>query len=343
MSDFSPLSFRQDWVEWVFARRTEPFSTVFQAFNFLGELEGYVLVVSFVHAAWDKRLAFRLTVVALATMLLNHALKTLLANPRPFVADGTWTTRWAVPPERAAELVAEYSTPSGHAMTGSSFYLFLAASVRRPALWGTALLCILLTGLARPYLGVHFFEDVWLGWGVGTLIALAALRIGSPIAEWWNRHRIAVRTGLALAASAALWTATRLHYAGDPHGPPVALLDQLGLLAGAVTAYPLERRHVDFDPRSLGWRSRIVRFGVTVALVAGAIVSLDWVFDRIAPGDSLLAEALRFLRYWLAAFVGFLGCPILFVRVGLAVRSPRAEPENGERGSLVRKSRLSAR
>ncbi len=331
MTDSPPLRFRENWIEWVFAHRAEPFSTLFQSFNFLGELEGYVLVVSFVYAAWDKQLAFRLTVLAAATMLLNHALKTLLANPRPFVADGTWSTRWAVPPERAAELVAEYSTPSGHAMTGAGFYLFLAASVRRPVMWGTALLCILLTGLARPYLGVHFFEDVLIGWGVGAGIALAALRFGGPVAAWWNRHSVAVRTAWALAASAALWIATRLHYTTDPPGPPVALLDQLGLLAGALTAYPLERRQVDFDPRSLGWRWRVVRFAVTVALVTGTIASLDCIFERLAPGDSLLAEALRFLRYWLAALVGFLACPLLFVRFGWADRAPAKTGEQASR------------
>jgi hypothetical protein len=43
------------------------------------------VIVSLVYVAWDKRLAFRLALVAIGAMCLIHGLKTLIANPRPFV------------------------------------------------------------------------------------------------------------------------------------------------------------------------------------------------------------------------------------------------------------------
>ena len=55
---------------------------LFQFFTFLGEIEGYVLVISLIFVAYDKKLAFRLSVMALVAMSLNFLLKTVIANPR---------------------------------------------------------------------------------------------------------------------------------------------------------------------------------------------------------------------------------------------------------------------
>lgn len=71
-------------------------------------------------------------------MSLNHILKTLIMNPRPFISQGDFMDRWAVSAGKVRELATEYSTPSGHAMAGASFYSYLYANVKsRPARIGT--------------------------------------------------------------------------------------------------------------------------------------------------------------------------------------------------------------
>src|SRR5262249_13047803 len=148
------LAFRSDWVQYFADHRSPVLTAIFQLFTFAGEIEGYILIVALVYAAYDKRLGVRLAVVTLVTMSLNHALKTLIRNPRPFQSDGSYLSKWAVTPERAADLATEYSTPSGHAMGAASFYTYLYANTRKHWARIGIVLCILLIGASRPYLGV---------------------------------------------------------------------------------------------------------------------------------------------------------------------------------------------
>ena len=124
------LPFNIDLIRFLADSRTEFLTRLNQFFTFLGEVEGFVLVVALIYVAFDKKLAYRLSVLTLVTMSLNHLLKTIIMNPRPFITEGTYAERWAVSPGKAAELATEYSTPSGHAMAGAAFYSYLFASVR---------------------------------------------------------------------------------------------------------------------------------------------------------------------------------------------------------------------
>ena len=320
-----PSAFRLDWIQLLLEHRTPPATALFQLFTFLGEIEGYVLVVALLYFTHDKKLAFRLAVLALGAMCLNHGLKTWIAHPRPFVGEGTWAEKWAVSASRAQELAGEYSTPSGHAMAGGTFYAYLAARVRRPLPRGVALAALLLTGLSRPYLGVHYVEDVILGWALGLAIAALAVRYGEGVARALGRFPLPMVCAGVVTCSAAAWLVTRSLYAASAAGPPLALLSYTGLLAGSALAYPLECRWVRFDPRSASAARKVVRTLLAVAGVLGTVELLDVAFGALAEDTSAPGHALRFLRHALAGVVGFLLAPFAFVFLGLAEaeRAPR--------------------
>jgi len=50
-----------------------------------------------------------------------------------------------------------------------------------------AIAAILLIEFRRPYLGVHYLEDILLGWALGLAVALVSLRYAEAIAAGWNR------------------------------------------------------------------------------------------------------------------------------------------------------------
>lgn len=330
------LRFRQDWIQFLFEHRTLPADVLFQAFNALGDLEGYVLVITLIHVSYDKRLAFRLALLAPLTMLLNHGLKTVIANPRPFVLDGTYAEKWAVPDAHAQTLVAEFSTPSGHAMTGASFYGYLWARTTGISFRVVAFVCILLTGLARPYIGVHYVEDVLMGWLFGLGALWVALRIEPRIVRAWNQRSRLVQGAIPLAASALIWGLTLSFYDSTAHGPPIAVLNYLGLITGLVIAYPLEEKWVNFAPRSSGRWTRALRWVLSISLVGGTLALLDWGFALAVEEASRVGHGLRYLRYTLAAAAGLLAAPCLFIRLGLAGTEPisfekraRSHPRSG--------------
>jgi undecaprenyl-diphosphatase len=102
--------------------------------------------------------------------LLDGMLKEIFQRPRP-----TWD---------APILVARgFSFPSGHAMGSLVAYGMLAYVVwlqlgrprARVALAGCILLLVLLIGLSRMYLGVHYFSDVIAGYAAGTVWLTACI------------------------------------------------------------------------------------------------------------------------------------------------------------------------
>ena len=112
----------------------------------------------------EHRWSVLLLWVAMAgTMALNVVLKGAFDRPRPSVVP------WQVTDVKLA------SFPSGHAMTSAVVYLTVAYLVMRltprPALrratLAAAMTLVVLIGLTRIYLGVHYPTDVLAGWIAG--------------------------------------------------------------------------------------------------------------------------------------------------------------------------------
>ena len=63
---------------------------------------------------------------------------------------------------------------------------------------------------------------------------------------------------------------------------------------------------------------KVTRVVLGVALVMGTLFVLDLAFAAIASDGSALGNALRYLRYFAAGFVGMFAAPYLYVRLGWA-------------------------
>jgi membrane protein DedA with SNARE-associated domain/membrane-associated phospholipid phosphatase len=120
---------------------------------------------------------------------LDAALKMLFRRPRP-----VWEDPWA--------LAHGWSFPSGHAMGslvtyGMIAYLAVATqkqwSVRVPVI-GAMTLLIVLIGLTRLYLGVHYFSDVVGGYAAGA-VWLASCISGCEVARRRSRANAPVASG----------------------------------------------------------------------------------------------------------------------------------------------------
>jgi len=139
-------------------------------FTFLGSFPAVAAVVV-AAAIWrvrssDRRSAVALVLVAAVTELLNLALKEFFQRPRPSLFQEIATLH-------------SYSFPSGHAMASAAVYgsvatvLARAYPARRRAILLGACTLVLLIGLSRVYLGVHWITDVLAGWAAGAFMALA--------------------------------------------------------------------------------------------------------------------------------------------------------------------------
>lgn len=131
------------------------------------------------HRAGRPNAALLSALVPPAGLILNVLVKELIGRPRP---DDGLVYVLLTP--------IGLSFPSGHAMASAVVYGFLALMAwthvasrsRRLALVLTLATTILLVGLSRVYLGVHWFSDVIGGWTGGLLLLVLVMRLYARLA-----------------------------------------------------------------------------------------------------------------------------------------------------------------
>lgn len=158
--------------DWFVRERQSGVTTLLKTITFFGGSAGIALVVGVVTAlllAFKQRAnAAYLVSIAVGGMLLNTGLKLLFARTRPDLA-------------AAATIASWYSFPSGHAMESFIVYGALAfITLRQPWPWkvDSAVLAlgvtmVILIGLSRVYLGVHWLSDIAGGWSAGAVWLVA--------------------------------------------------------------------------------------------------------------------------------------------------------------------------
>ena len=123
--------------------------------SYLGSAVALIaLCLAFIILIKDKKYPKFISLNLILVFVFNRILKFIVARPRPEIL----------------RLVKEtgYSFPSGHAMVSFGFYGFLIyliyknisnKKIKYPLIISLSLL-ILLIGISRIYLGVHYFTDV---------------------------------------------------------------------------------------------------------------------------------------------------------------------------------------
>jgi membrane-associated phospholipid phosphatase len=134
---------------------------------FLSALVGYSgLIMSLVIVALaligKRRVALETSVIYLVSLAVTHGLKVLVQAPRPFQVDSS-----------VIQYVSEssFGMPSGHALVSCAVLGWVLLRHPKSSLmtWGIPALIVLI-GLSRVYLGVHYPSQVLAGWIVGLLL-----------------------------------------------------------------------------------------------------------------------------------------------------------------------------
>jgi len=143
---------------------------------------GLLVAVAFLVKGW-RRGALLVVVTLAGAGLLNGLLKFSFARVRP-------ASFFDYP------LPGSPSFPSGHALYAASIFGGLAVllTARIPnlllqlAIWFVAISLILLVGLSRVYLGVHYPSDVLAGYAIG-IIWVIGVAFGDRLARHRRRRR----------------------------------------------------------------------------------------------------------------------------------------------------------
>jgi PAP2 superfamily len=182
-------------------------------------------------------------------------------------------------------------------MVGAAFYSYLYACTESRYVKIAAVALIVLVGISRPYLGVHYLEDIVIGWIIGAMIGAVAVYQSVPITEVWERFSHKQQIGIAVGFSAILWLATVALNGWRIDGQPRAFLCYAGFLTGIVIGRPLELAMVNFASRSSGFLGKTARYLLSVGLVTASLESLGALAHAVVVDFSVGGYICQYVRY----------------------------------------------
>jgi membrane-associated phospholipid phosphatase len=302
--------------------------TPMKFFSFLGSEEFFLLMIPLLYWSVDTALSLRIGLILLVSTWLNDVIKVLFHDPRPY---------WYTTNVAAHANESSFGVPSGHSQTAVAVWGMIAYYINRPWAWIASITIMVLIGMSRIYLGVHFPTDVLAGWLIGGILLFCFIKFWNPVAAWLKKMTFAQQVLVAFLVSLAFigtvgfavyslgsWTIPEdwlLNAAvAFPDGPIPNPLDISGIISTAGTLFGLSIGLAWFTRRggfsidgSLGQRA--ARFLVGLIGVAILYVGLKLI---LPSGDGALPYLFRYLRYGLVGAWVSAGAPWLFIRMKLA-------------------------
>ncbi len=253
------------------------------AITMLGSGEAYLLMLPFLYWLWNRRRTMQLGVFLMLDLYTNSFLKYLLAVPRPHE-----------PGVRVLQVVHSPSFPSGHAQGSIFFWGFVGWLSRQRLIRAAVVLIVILIGLSRVYLGVHYPLDVLGGWAIG----LAWLYVGVQESVTRRIERTPWRITVA-AAIVVPFTLLLLH--PRPSGlVPQEVTGTTGAMAGILVGWAMaESRGLPLRIAGPWWYKAAWSVGGVALLMLSYVVT-----GGIMPGNvfTLSVACASFVRMALIAW-----------------------------------------
>lgn len=267
-------------------------------FRFVTEFGGTLIYLAiFFILFWgvNKNLARNLLIVYVASNCVNFYAKSIIGRERP--PESNWLLIGA----------SHLSTPSGHAQSSSTFWGYIALKSRRAIMWIISIIIILLVGLSRLYLGVHWLGDILTGWLFGIILLDVVLILETPIKKFVSKYNIIlIYLGLAILGLVVMLlteTFLQIEYNFGSTG---------GQMIGLGLGFALEEKFVNFDANNNVDKKWKVVLRILIGILLIAIVYL--VIYLLIDTDIYWMNALHYI---ITLVLGIVIWPAIFKKINL--------------------------
>jgi membrane-associated phospholipid phosphatase len=292
-------------------------------FSFLGSEEFFLFVLPLVYWCIDAALGLRIGLILLIGNNVNDIFKMAMHGPRPY---------WVSANVKGMASETSFGVPSGHSQVAFGVWGVVADRIGRTWAWILAGTVILLIGLSRMYLGVHFPHDVLLGWALGALTLWIFLGVWKPVAARLEKMNLGGQVAAAFIGSLVMivlpavivflsrdfqvpaeWIANAVRDGGAAPDP----LTLAGAFTAAGTFFGLGAGAAWIRSRG-GFQAsgplgkRALRYLVGFLGVAVFYFGLKLV---LPGGDAVVGLVFRYVRYTLVGAWISAGAPWVFSRL----------------------------
>lgn len=185
-TDYAILSWYHDLAQTTAGRILSP---ILNAITLTAWKGAFLIVLAIVLICFRKtRRAGLCSLLALAigVVVVNGFVKDLVARPRPYDFDATMREWWVF---AGSHFESDYCFPSGHMNAACAFtsgFVFTRGKKWLP--WG--LLYVVLMGVSRNFLIVHYPSDIVGGFIFGTCAGLISWLIIKAVYKKWGQSKL---------------------------------------------------------------------------------------------------------------------------------------------------------
>ena len=255
-----------------------------QGITMLGEQYFYFLFLVIVFWHIDKRFGYKLGFVLISNGIINGAIKDIVNARRPIGVEGVRSLR--------IETATGNSFPSGHSQGAAAFWFLLMREFKKRWLYILGTVLMIIIGLSRIYLGVHWPKDV----AVGLIIGIAWVYIGGKIFDYSveknNKH---ILLFFILPSLIGLLLFKSSDY-----------LKAVAIGMGFYIGYAIEDKYVQFEEEAIP-KIQVLKF----LIGASGLLIIMVYFKKLMPKGNIN----DFIRYSLLGIWITAGAPFIFTRI----------------------------
>ncbi|MEM9775875.1 MAG: phosphatase PAP2 family protein [Chloroflexota bacterium] len=283
----------------------------------------------------DSRLGRRFSLFLLFTGACGALLQLAIGSPRPYWIDSRIRL--------IGGKSSSFGMPSGHALS-SLTWLLIAQSFKRWWVWFLMGTIVVMIGLSRVYLGVHFASQVVVGWMLSFVLLVMLYKFEEPISQWFQSKSFIMQLLYATVGLAAFltmgWLASRSYVghtlpsewvdnagrfldSNDTFAPGIfeRILTDAGAFFGCFYGILLIANHGGYDASGSVW-ARIGRlvFGIILAsIILGGVFYIDGLLG-LSDMEGGFGQFWLFTSNFLITIVFYYLIPFTFQRFRLAPR-----------------------